>query len=139
MMRIAIPVLLVTLAASSLGAQTGAAASSGGVHPSSARTLPAPVPDPRLLVEAAEAEDAARPGESEAWRRAVTRPRWHYPAIDAGIGVAAGVIHANAITQGDYVGLPMEPMILLPVAYGAVGAFLGLLIDSSERERAARR
>ena len=54
--------------------------------------------------------------------------------------MGAGLIHAKAITQGDYVGFPwVEPIILLPTAYALAGAFVGLLIDASERERAARR
>jgi hypothetical protein len=119
-----------------LGAQAPAAPSHAERAP--AATVRARVLDPRLIL-AATPDDAACPEESDAWKDAVTRPRWQYPAIGAVIGVAAGVIHAHAITQGDYVGIPVEPMYVLPAAYGAIGAFVGLLIDSADRERAARR
>lgn len=69
----------------------------------------------------------------------VTRPRWHYPAAGAAVGAAAGLAHGYAITRGDNIGWPVDPRHFLPVAYGAVGAFLGLLIDHSERERKAAR
>jgi hypothetical protein len=69
----------------------------------------------------------------------VTRPRWHYPAAGAAVGAAAGLAHGYAITHGDNIGWPVDPRHFLPVAYGAVGAFLGLLVDHSERERKAAR
>jgi len=69
----------------------------------------------------------------------VARPRWHYPAIGAVIGLVAGVIHAKAATRGDYVGLPVEPMYVYPPVYAAAGAFVGYLVDSSDRRRRARR
>lgn len=141
MMRIAIIAAALTLAATPLAAQAAADVAAPGDAPaaSSAGTLAAPILDPRLIVEPEETVDAAHPTDSEAWRRVVTRPWWHYPAIGAVIGAAAGAIHANAIMQGDYVGIPVEPMYLLPPAYGAAGAFLGILVDSAERERAARQ
>jgi hypothetical protein len=119
-------------------AQTDIHASQDAAPVQVTNTLQAPMLDPRLVVSAA-SEEVAHPQESEAWKDVVTRPWWHYPAIGLAIGGAAGVIHANAIMQGDYVGIPVEPMYVLPPAYGLAGAFLGLLIDSAERERAARR
>lgn len=139
-MKIPVVVLALTLAATPLAAQTAAdftAQGDASAAPSAA-SLSVPVLDSRLIVEPAEKLDA-RPTESEEWRGVVTRPWWHYPAIGLAIGGAAGMIHANAIMQGDYVGIPVEPMYVLPPAYGLAGAFLGLLIDSAERERAARR
>ena len=142
MIRILIIVLAValTFAATPLAAQefVGAGTAEDVQRTPSASSVPRPALDSRLVVQPVVTWNTARPEESQAWQD-VSRPRWHYPAIGAAIGVAAGVIHANAITQGDYVGLPVEPMILLPIAYGAIGAFLGVLMDSAERERAARR
>lgn len=140
-MRFPILVLALRLAATPLAAQTadGVEMPDDASAALPAASLHAPVLDPRLVIQPAETLDAARPTESEEWRRVVTRPWWHYPAIGAVIGAAAGVIHANAITQGDYVGIPVEPIHILPPAYGLGGAFLGLLVDSAERERAARR
>lgn len=138
MIRISLALLALTLGSTVLSAQTDLAATHDAAALSVANTLPAPIMDPRLVVSAA-AEDAAGIQESQAWKDVVTRPWWHYPAIGLAIGGAAGAIHANAIMQGDYIGIPVEPMYILPPAYGLVGAFLGLLIDSAERERAARR
>jgi hypothetical protein len=141
MMRIPIVVFALTLAATPLATQTAADVATPGDAPAAppAASLPAPVLDPRLIVEPAEAPDTARPTESEEWQRVVTRPWWHYPAIGLAIGGAAGAIHSNAIMQGDPIGIPFDPRYVLPLAYGAGGAFLGILIDSAERERAARR
>lgn len=147
MIRIPTAVVALALCAAPLAAQSDAPA---GEHTAdaSAPSLPprlspsppsAPIVDARLRVDPAEAQNATDPAESDAWQRVVARPWWQYPAIGAAIGVTAGVIHAYAITQGDYVGLPVEPMYVLPVAYGAAGAFVGLLLDSAERERAARQ
>lgn len=139
MMRLPTVVLALTLAATPLAAQAAVEDAAPGDAPAAA-SLPVPVLDPRLSVEPAETVDAARPSESDEWRRVVTRPWWHYPAVGLAIGGAAGAIHANAIMQGDYIGFPLaEPIVVLPIAYGAVGAFLGILIDSAEREREARR
>jgi hypothetical protein len=138
MIRIPLAVLALTLASTALGAQTDFAATHDGAPSPVASTLRSPIMDPRLVVSAA-SHEAAGVKESQAWKDVVTRPWWHYPAIGLAIGGAAGVIHANAIMQGDYVGIPVEPMYVLPPAYGLAGAFLGLLIDSAERERAARR
>lgn len=131
---------MMLLASAPLAAQSSPASSTGARPASPVTTFDAPPMDSRLLVDAVERRDASSPRESEPWKDVVTRPWWHYPAIGAAIGAGAGLIHANAIMQGDYVGFPLaEPNVLLPVAYGAVGAFLGVLVDSSERERAARR
>ena len=138
MIRIPLAVLALTLASTALGAQTDIPASRDAAPVQVANTLQAPIRDPRLIVSAAP-QEAAGTQESEVWKDVVTRPWWHYPAIGAAIGGAAGVIHANAIMQGDYVGIPVEPIYVLPPAYALAGAFLGLLIDSAERERAARR
>lgn len=93
--------------------------------------------DSRLVVEP---RTDAREVDASALRSAVaTRPRWRYPAIGAAIGLAAGIVHAHAITRGDYIGYPVEPMYLFPPAYAAAGAFLGVLVDSADRERKARR
>lgn len=139
MIRIPLAVLALTLVSTSLGAQIDIPASPDAAPVLVANTLRAPIMDPRLVVSNA-AEDAAGAQESEAWKDVVTRPWWHYPAIGAVIGGAAGAIHARAIMQGDYIGFPLaEPIVVLPIAYGAVGTFLGILIDSAERERAARR
>jgi hypothetical protein len=140
MIRIPLAVLALTLAPIALGAQTDFAATHDAAPLSVANTLPQPIMDPRLVVRPTAADDAAGAQESEAWKDVVTRPWWHYPAIGAVIGGAAGAIHARAIMQSDYVGFPLaEPIVVLPIAYGAVGTFLGILIDSAERERAARR
>lgn len=139
MMRLSIAAGALMLGATPLPAQADAPAPAAALRAPSAGTFAAPVLDPRLIVDPEQRVDATRPAESEAWRDVVARPWWHYPAIGAVIGAAAGAVHAHAITRGDYVGLPVEPMYVLPPAYGAVGAFLGLLIDSAERERAARR
>lgn len=78
--------------------------------------------------------------DSAALRCAVAaRLRWRYPAIGAGVGLLAGIVHAHAMTRGDYVGFPGEPMYVLPPLYAAGGAFVGLLIDSANHERKARR
>jgi hypothetical protein len=101
--------------------------------------LPAPPRvDERLFVTPA-AATSADVGESAVWSDTVARPRWRYPVIGAVVGLAAGIIHAQAVTSGDYVGLPVEPMYVLPPLYAAAGAFAGLLIDSADRERKARR
>jgi preprotein translocase subunit Sec61beta len=136
MIRIPLAVLALTLVSTALGAQTDIPASPDAAL--MANTLQAPLLDPRLVVSAAAAETAGAQ-ESEAWKDVVTRPWWHYPAIGGAIGAAAGVIHAHAIMQGDPIGIPFDPRYVLPAAYGAAGAFLGILIDSAERERAARR
>lgn len=141
-MRIRIAALALTLAATPLAAQTGShsAAADDAPRESSTISVPAPTVDSRLIVAVAAIQDAPRAGESEAWADVVTRPWWHYPAIGAAIGAGAGLIHANTIMRGDYIGFPIaEPNVLLPIAYGAVGAFLGVLVDSADRERAARR
>lgn len=134
-MRIPILLLACLFVSSPLAAQTHSADDRASA--SAVVTVGGSV-DTRLRVRWDQRKDAARPMESRAWADSVTRPRWRYPAIGAGIGVAAGVIHAHAITRGDYVGIPVEPMYILPPVYGAVGAFLGLLVDSAERERARR-
>lgn len=135
-MRIPILLLACLFASGPLAAQTAPA--DDGMHRSAAPTT-LPATDARLRARCEDGEDAARQMESRAWTDTVARPRWRYPAIGAAIGIAAGVLHAHAITRGDYVGIPVEPMYILPPAYGLAGAFIGLLIDSSERERAARR
>ena len=120
-----LPILLCAFPASA-GAQTMPAPAE--------RTVLTPRLDPRLVVA------PESPLDREATTvDIVTRPRWHYPAAGGAIGAAAGLAHGYAITRQDYVGWPVEPMHFLPVAYGAVGAFLGLLIDNAERERKAAR
>lgn len=127
------------LAAAPLAAQPAPAPSTDEPRASSVTAVEAPSLDSRLIVEI-DTDQAPRPNGSEAWADVVTRPWWHYPAIGAAIGAGAGLLHANSIMRGEYIGFPLaEPNVLLPIAYGAVGAFLGVLIDSSERERAARR
>lgn len=93
--------------------------------------------DPRLVVQP---RTDARQVDAPALRSAAAaRPAWRYPAIGAGVGLLGGIVHAHAMTRGDYVGLPVEPMYVLPPAYAAAGAFLGYLADSAGRERRARR
>jgi hypothetical protein len=85
--------------------------------------------DPRLVVEPRTAA-----GEMALTSAVAARPRWVLPAIGAGIGLVAGVVQAHATKQGDYVGLPVEPMYLYPPAYAAAGALLGWLADAVLRE-----
>jgi hypothetical protein len=139
MIRIPLAVLALTLAPIALGAQTDFAATHDAAPLSVANTLQQPIMDPRLVVRPTAADDAAGAQESEAWKDVVTRPWWHYPAIGAAIGGAAGAIHVYAITRSDSYGAPVDPRYVLPPAYALAGAFLGILIDSAERERAARR
>ena len=139
MIRIPLALLALILGSTAVSAQNDVPAPADAAPVLATNTLHAPMLDPRLVVSASAEEDASTQ-ESQAWKDVVTRPWWHYPAIGAAIGGAAGAIHANAIMQGDYIGFPLaEPIVVLPLAYGAVGAFLGILIDSAERERAARR
>lgn len=138
MIRIPLALLTLILGSTALGAQTGIPAAHDTAPIPVANTLQPPMLDPRLVVRTAE-EDAASARESQAWRDVVTRPWWHYPAIGAAIGGAAGAIHVYAITRSDYYGAPVDPRYILPPAYALAGAFLGILIDSAERERAARR
>jgi hypothetical protein len=91
----------------------------------------------RLVVESR--RDAREMDSTTLRSVAAARPRWRYPAIGAGVGLLAGIVHAHAMTRGDYVGLPAEPMYVLPPLYAAAGAFVGVLIDSADRERKARR
>ncbi|HEX2206960.1 MAG TPA: hypothetical protein VHG93_04710, partial [Longimicrobium sp.] len=106
MMRISLALLVLALVGRPLAAQTGVEMKAPDDAPSAsaAGTVPAPALNSRLIVEM-EVDDAARPGETGAWQD-VTRPRWRDPAIGAAVGVGAGLIHANAVTQGDYVGFP---------------------------------
>lgn len=138
MTRIPLALLALILSSTALGAQTPIPASLDAAPVLVANTLPVPTMDPRLVVSAA-GEDATGTQESEAWKDVVTRPWWHYPAIGAVIGGAAGAIHVYAITRSDYYGAPVDPRYVLPPAYALAGAFLGILIDSAEREREARR
>jgi hypothetical protein len=88
--------------------------------------------DPRLVMKPR--PSAPEPGPASLASAAAARPRWVLPAIGAGIGLVAGVVQAHATTQGDYVGLPVEPMYLYPPAYAAAGALLGWLADAALRE-----
>lgn len=99
--------------------------------------LAAPALDLRFVVGEAGRKDPARPVDSPAWKDVVTRPRWRYPAIGAAIGITAGVVQAKGMQ--DPIGFPIDPIYIFPTAYGALGAFIGLLVDSADRERAARR
>lgn len=126
-------VLTLALVAPPLDAQRGAVEPSGTTAGSIAHTI-----DARLIVTPVLPDRAAAPVHIDL-SDTLARPRWRYPAIGAAIGVVAGAVHAHAMTRGDYVGLPVEPMYVLPPAYAAVGAFVGVLIDSADRERRARR
>lgn len=136
-MKMPIIGVALALAATPVAGQTAAGFGAPGDAP--AASLAAPVLDPRLIVEPAETLDSARPTDPGAWKDVVSRPWWHYPAIGAAIGGTAGAIHVYAITRSDFYGAPVDPRYVLPAAYAAAGAFLGILIDSAERERAARR
>jgi hypothetical protein len=138
-MRIRLLLLACTLAAMPLSAQpnSGASNPADGFRVAAQTTLARPWLDGRLIVR--DADEASLRRDSRLHADVVTRPRWRYPAIGAAVGAAGGILYAYAITRGDYVGLPVEPMYVLPAAYGLGGAFLGLLIDSADRERAARR
>lgn len=126
MLRAALLALLLSLVPAAAQAQAAAPP----VQPSSAL---APRLDPRLIVSESAARHATAPIAD-----VVTRPRWHYPAIGAGVGAVAGLVHGYQLSGG-YLEWPIEPMHILPVLYGAVGAFVGLVVDSAERERAAAR
>lgn len=123
------------VAAAPVAAQTDVHASArADVLPATARTvLHPPRLDARLVVR-----DAARPTDARLQPEVVARPRWRYPAIGAAVGIAAGLIHASSMQ--DPIGFPVgDPIYVMPAVYGLAGAFVGLLIDSAERERAARR
>ena len=134
MMRIPVPVLALMLVGTPVASQAGADVTAPSA--ASATTLMPPALDPRLAITI-DVPDG-QPEASRAWQD-VTRPRWRYPAIGAAVGVAAGLIHGHVIMQGEPIGIPVDARYILAPAYGLAGAFIGLLIDSSERERAARR
>ena len=137
-MRIPLLLLACTLAATPLGAQSAprAAAPAAARLASARTTLAPPRLDARLVVR--HADEAAPRLQSRIPADVVTRPRWRYPAIGAAIGIAAGLIHASSME--DPIGFPIgDPVYVLPALYGAAGAFVGLLVDSADRERAARR
>lgn len=139
MIRLPLALLALILGSTAVSAQTDIPAPADAAPVLATNTLHASMLDPRLVVRPTAEEEAGGTQESQAWKDVVTRPWWHYPAIGFAVGGAAGVIHANAIMQGDPIGIPFDPRYVLPLAYGAGGAFLGILIDSAERERKARR
>lgn len=126
MFRAPLLALLLSLPPAAAAAQ----AASPPVQPGSAL---APRLDARLIVTTSVARHTTAPIAD-----VVTRPRWHYPAIGAAVGAGAGLVHAYQLTRG-YIEWPVEPKHILPVLYGAVGAFVGFVVDSAERERAAAR
>lgn len=124
MPRAALLALLLSLVSAAAQAQSAAPPAS---------SVLAPRLDARLVVTDSAARRAIAPlADVE------TRPRWLYPAIGAAVGAGAGMVHGYRLTRG-YIEWPIEPMHILPVLYGAVGAFVGLVADSAERERAAAR
>lgn len=131
-------VLALSFGATSLPAQSRAGVAFAGetMRPGSS-ALRAPPRDVRLLVGVHVAKHPTQPEESSAWKDTVARPWWHYPAIGAAIGITAGVIQAKGMK--DPIGFPVDPIYVFPTIYGAAGAFVGILVDSAERERAARR
>lgn len=135
-MRTLLLAFALSCGATSLAAQSQPIPQSPAALQPGALALGAPVVDARLVIRAAAEEDAGL--ESRTWKEVVTRPWWHYPAIGAAIGIAAGVVQAKGMQ--DPIGFPIgDPVYVLPTLYGAAGAFVGILIDSADRERAARR
>jgi hypothetical protein len=128
-------VLTLASAAAPLSAQAGLRLP-GSAAENAALPL-TPRVDERLFVTPG-AATRVEASESARWSDTVARSRWRYPVIGAVIGLAAGIIHAQAVTSGDYVGFPVEPMYFFPPVYAAAGAVVGVMVDSADRKRRAR-